>query len=94
MLKSVCMAQKLNCRWKCRELCYLRSQLIWSIATFMDPRLKNNFIFSSDGVRQQVRAEILRIKYGNDGNNFMFASENREHLLQMVHRAFICSLKN
>ena len=64
MLKFVCMPQKPNCRWKCRGLCYLGSLLIWSIATFLDPRLKNNFVFSSDGVKQQVCAEILRIKYG------------------------------
>jgi len=77
MLKLVCIPQKPNFRWRCRELCYLRSKLIWSIATFLDSRFNNSFIFPSDAVRQQVHEEVLRTKYGNDGNNSLLQKSER-----------------
>ena len=91
MLKLVCIPQKPNFRWRCRELCYLRSKLIWSIATFLDSRFNNNFIFPSDGVRQQVHEEVLRTKYGNDGNNSLLQKSERIFFRQHTELSFVAS---
>jgi len=53
MLKLVCIPQKPNFRWRCRELCYLRSKLIWSIATFLDSFEKSLMLGKIEGGRRR-----------------------------------------
>lgn len=62
--KSGVQTSKTEVWRKCGELSYLGSHLNWSIATFLDPGFENKkmWFLSSDGLRQQVHAEILGIK--------------------------------